>query len=448
VSPTPPETRYAKSGEIHIAYQVVGEGPFDLLLVPGWVSHVEYAWEEPGYADFLRRLASFSRLLLLDRRGTGLSDPVAKLPTLEERMDDVRAVMDAAGSSRAALLGVSEGGPMCALFAATYPERTTALVLCNTFARNVIGEGYPFGHTRQDWESFLERVEETWGKGFLAALFAPSFANDPDFRKRWGRFERLGVSPGGARMLMRMAMENDVRGVLPSVRVPTLIVHREGDAVAPVEGARYLAEQVPGARLVELPGGDHFPWVGDVEDLVGEVQEFLTGERTSTDQERVLATVVFIDVAGSTEALARLGDARFSEVLARYHALASAEVRRLGGRVIDTAGDGVFASFDGPARAIRCACAVRDGVESLQIAVRAGLHTGECQRMGERMTGIAVHLGARVAAEADPGEVLVSSTVRDLVAGSGLQFAERGTRVLKGVPGEWRLFAVVRPGAG
>ncbi len=440
-----PETRYAKSGDVHIAYQVVGEGPLDLVVVPGWVSHVEHAWEEPDFASFLRRLASFSRLLLFDRRGTGLSDRVAQLPTLEERMDDVRAVMDAAGSSRAALLGISEGGPMCVLFAATHPERTAALVLCNTFARNVTGEGYPFGHTPQMWEVFLRRVGEAWGEGITPTLFAPSRARDPEFRRRWGRFERLSVSPGGALMLMRMTQETDVRDVLPSVCVPALVLHREGDRATPVEGGRYLAEHIPGARLVELPGEDHFPWVGDVEAVVGEVQEFLTGERSTGDHDRVLATVLFVDVAGSTEALARLGDARFSEILARYQALASAEIRRFGGRLVDTAGDGVFATFDGPARAIRCACAVRDGVASLGIAVRAGIHTGECQILGERVTGIAVHLGARVAAEAAANEVLVSSTVRDLVAGSGLCFEERGVRALKGVPDEWRLYAASGP---
>ncbi len=439
-----PKTRFARSGDVHIAYQVVGEGPLDLVVVPGWVSNVDEAWEEPSFAAFLHRLAAFSRLILLDRRGTGLSDRVASLPTLEQRMDDVRAVMDAAGSTRAALLGISEGGAMCTLFAATYPERTAALVLCNSFAYNVCDAEHPWAPSRDAWARYLELLELHWGEGVTAQLLAPSRAGDADFVRRWGRFERLSVSPGGARMLLRMAMETDMRAILGSVRVPTLVLHRRGDRVARVECGRYLAAKIPGARLVELQGEDHFVWVGDVDALVGEIEEFLTGARTVPESDRVLATVLFVDVVGSTGKLTELGDRAFAELLERYHALARAEVARFGGRVIDTAGDGVFATFDGPARAVRCALALRDAVPALGLTVRAGLHTGECQVAGpggERVTGIAVHLGARIGAEAGAGEVLVSGTVRDLVAGSGLAFEDRGTRELAGIPGSWRLYA-------
>lgn len=442
----PPKTRFARSADVHIAYQVVGEGPLDLVVVPGWVSNVDEAWEEPSFAAFLQRLTAFSRLILLDRRGTGLSDRVASLPTLEERMDDVRAVMDAAGSERAALVGISEGGAMCALFAASHPERTAALVLCNSFAYNVRDADHPWAPTAELWARYLDLLEQNWGDGVTAQLFAPSRAGDADFVRRWGRFERRSVSPGGARMLLRMAMDTDVRTVLPTVRVPTLVLHRSGDRVARVECGRYIAAKIPGARLVELPGADHFVWVGDVDALVGEIEEFLTGARSAPEPDRVLATVLFVDVVGSTEKLAELGDRAFADLLARYHAAARAEVARFGGRVVDTAGDGVFATFDGPARAVRCALALRAAIGALGLHVRAGLHTGECQKggpNGERVSGIAVHLGARIGAEARADEVLVSSTVRDLVAGSGLEFEERGERELSGIPGRWRLYAAV-----
>jgi pimeloyl-ACP methyl ester carboxylesterase/class 3 adenylate cyclase len=443
---TPPKTQYAKSGSVHIAYQAVGKGALDLVLVPGWVSHIEYAWEEPWMSRFLHRLASFSRLILLDRRGTGLSDRVAELPSLELRMDDVRAVMDAAGSQRAALFGISEGGPMCTMFAATYPERTSALVLYGTYARLTRAPDYPIGLPRERLGIFLDRVEESWGTGLSADFFVPSLSNDERFRESWARFERLAVSPAGARALISMLYETDARHILPVIRVPTLIVQREGDQVSRVDGARYMAERITGAKYLELPGADHFPWVGDIDSILDPVEEFLTGTRAEREPDRVLATVLFTDIVGSTERAAAIGDRRWRELLDGYYAIARRELPRFRGREVDTAGDGFFAAFDGPARAVRCAEAIGVGVRSLGIEVRAGLHTGECEVMGDKVGGIAVHIGARVAALARPGEVLVSNTVKDLVAGSGLVFEERGEHTLKGVPGEWRLYAVRRSG--
>jgi pimeloyl-ACP methyl ester carboxylesterase len=438
----PPDTKYAKSGGVNIAYQVTGEGPFDLVLVPGWVSHVENAWEEPSFARFLHRLASFCRLILLDRRGTGLSDPVAALPTLEQRMDDVRAVMDAAGSKKAALFGISEGGPMCILFAATYPERTSALVLYGTFARGLNDPEYPWGATPDRVERFLERIDREWGTGMTARIFAPSIAQDDRQVQSWGRFERLAVSPGSARTLIHMAMNFDVRHVLPVIRVSTLVLHRSGDRVTRVGNARYMAEHIQGAKYVELLGEDHFPWTGDADAVLDEVEEFLTGARHVPELDRMLATVLFTDIVGSTEQAVELGDHQWRDLLEQHHSLVRSELNRFRGQEIDTAGDGFFATFDGPARGIRCACAIRDSVANLGITIRAGLHTGECEMMGDKIGGIAVHIGARVMAKAGPGEVLVSSTVKDLVAGSGLQFNDRGEHTLKGIPDEWRLFIV------
>ncbi len=435
-----PETRYAKHGDVNIAFQVTGSGPADLVYVPGWVSHVEYAWEEPSFAPFLERLRSFSRLILLDRRGTGLSDPVERLPTLEERMDDVLAVMDAAGSKRAYLFGISEGGPMCILFGATYPERTAGLILCNTFARNVWAPDYPWGTKPKGWEQLQKTVESAWGTGVTPFLFAPSRATDEAFVASWARFERRAVSPGGMRKILAMIQDTDARHVLASVHVPTLVVHRTGDRACPIEGGRYLAEHIPGARLVELPGTDHFPWVGDTDSILREVERFVSGSERVVEPDRVLATVLFTDIVDSTRQLAERGDRAWRELLARFYALLRRELDRFRGREIDTAGDGLLASFDGPARAVRCAARIRDEVTALGVSVRCGVHTGECEVLGEKVGGIAVHLGARVCAAAAPSEVLVSSTVKDLVAGSGLRFTDRGEHELKGVPGQWRLY--------
>ncbi len=436
------ETRYAKSGDVHIAYQVVGTGGPDLVLVPGWVSHLESAWDDPALARFLKRVASFCRLILIDRRGTGLSDRVTDVPSLEDRMDDVRAVMDAVGAAQATLFGISEGGPMCILFAASYPARTTALVLLGTASRIMRSDDYPIGIPAEVFEAFAERIAAGWGTGVSVDIFAPSVARDVAFRRTWARIERFSASPAGIQTLMRMLYQTDVRHVLPSVRVPTLVVQRAGDRAMRVEGARYVADHIPGARYVELPGEDHFPWVGDGDALLDEVEHFLTGTRTTRDADRVLTTILFTDIAASTARAAGMGDQRWSDLLTSHDALVRRELVSFRGREVKQVGDGFLATFDGPARAIRCARAIRDGVRALGIEIRAGLHTGECEYSGDDVGGIAVHIGARVAASAVPGEVLVSGTVKDLVAGSGLRFEDRGTHQLRGVPGAWRLFAV------
>ena len=441
-----PETRYAKSGNVHIAYQVVGDGPLDLVFVHGWISHIEHVWEEPSVARFLRRLASFSRLILLDKRGTGLSDPVSldRLPTLEERMDDVRAVMDAAGSTRAALVGTSEAGALNLLYAATYPERTASLVLLNSYARLAWSADYPWGIRPEDAEGLLDTVEKGWGKGVAFEALVASQSDNASMRSWWARYQRLAASPGAAVTLLRRAFDTDARAVLPTIRVPTLILHRIGDPFTGVEHGRYLAHHIAGARYVELAGVDHLFFAEDTDRLLAEIQEFLTGEREVVEPERVLATVLFADIVESTAHAARLGDRRWHDLLSAFYAAVRSELSRFRGQELDTAGDSLFATFDGPARAIRCGCAVTDAVRPLEIDVRIGLHTGECEVIGAKVGGLAVHIGARIAALARPGEVLVSSTVRDLVAGSGLRFEERGSHALKGVPGDWTLFAVAR----
>jgi len=436
-----PRIQYAKTSDgVNIAYQIVGDGPFDLVLIPASFSHQEVVWEEPSYARFLTRLASFSRLIFLDKRGTGLSDRVTGVATLEERMDDVRAVMDAASSKRAAVVGGSEGGPMTALFGATYPERTLALVLYGAAAK--FSPASEFRPTPEQLQPFFDAIERTWGQGLTVNLFAPSRADDEQFKRWWARAERLGASPGAMIALYRMNMEIDVRDVLPVISVPTLVIHRVGDRVVSVEEGRDIAQRIPGAKYVELPGSDHAPFVGDQDTILDEIEEFLTGMRHGPEPERVLATVLFTDIVGSTERAAEIGDRRWRDLLSNYYALGRNELARFRGREVQTTGDGFLAAFDGPARAIRCACAMSDGVRRLGIEMRAGLHTGECEVMGENLGGIAVHIGARVAAMAAPSEVLVSSTVKDLVAGSGIGFEDRGPHRLKGLPEEWRLFAV------
>jgi class 3 adenylate cyclase len=439
-----PETRYARSGSVNIAYQVVGEGSMDLVFVFGWISNVELAWEEPNLRRFLERLASFSRLILFDKRGTGLSDrvPENQLPTLEERMDDVRVVMDAAGSHRAALFGVSEGGPMCILFAATFPERTIALVTCGTYAKRIWSPDYPWAPTLEERQRFFDAIEHEWGRELGLDSLAPSVQEDPAIRRWLETYVRRSASPGAALALARMNTQIDVRHVLPAVKVPALIMHRTGDKDSRVEEGRYIAEHIRGARFVELRGEDHLPWIGDQDALLDEAQEFLTGIRPGRQMDRILATILFTDIVGSTERANAVGDRAWRDLLERHHEIVRGELQRFRGREIDTAGDGFLAAFDGPARAIRSACAIRDAVRQLGLDVRAGLHTGECEVMGDKVAGVAVHTGARVSAEARPGEVLVSSTVKDLVAGSGIEFEDRGVHRLKGVPGEWRLFRV------
>jgi pimeloyl-ACP methyl ester carboxylesterase len=434
-----PETRYAMSGDVSIAYQVIGDGPFDLVFVPGAISNVENAWEIPAWAAFYRRLVSFSRLIVFDKRGTGLSDRAVGIADLETRMDDLRGVMDAAGSERAAIFGVSEGGPMSILFAATYPERTRALALYGCLPRFTSAPDFPFGPTREEHIREAEEEAAIWGTPALARTWLEPGAADADVEGLAKRM-REGASPGAWRALNLMNAEIDVRGVLASIRVPTLVLHRTEDHL-PVAAARWMADRMPGARLVELPGGPHIVVSGDWKRVVDEVEEFLTGMRPTPEFESVLATVLFTDIVGSTAKAAELGDRGWRELLEQHHARIRQELGRYRGIELDTA-DGFFARFDGPARAIRCACAIRESLSELDLDIRAGLHTGECEVLDGKVAGIAVSIGARVAAQAGPGEVLVSQTVKDLVAGSGLEFADRGVAELKGVPGEWRLYAV------
>jgi class 3 adenylate cyclase len=438
-----PETRYTKSGDVNIAYQVVGEGPFDLIWVPGWISNVEESWEVPEYAHFLQRLASFSRLILFDKRGTGLSDRVSNelLPTLEQRMDDVRAVLEAAGSERAAVFGASEGGNLSVLFAATYPERVRALVLLAVYAKRLRSEDYPWAPTADERERENDLLEREWAGEMDVSELAPRALDDPALMRRIVTFFRRSASPGAAVALNRMNTEIDTRAVLPTISAPTLVLHRVGDLNVKAEEGRWIAEQIPGASYVELPGDDHLAWIGDTDGLLDEVEEFLTGVRRAPSPDRVLATVLFTDIVGSTERVTQVGDQRWRELLEEHHRLVRRDLERYRGREIDTAGDGFLSTFDGPARAIRCASAIGDSVRSLGLEIRAGLHTGECELLENRIAGIAVHTAARIVALAGPGEILVSSTVKDLVAGSGIEFAEHGEHELRGVPGKWQLYA-------
>jgi pimeloyl-ACP methyl ester carboxylesterase len=439
----PPKTQYARSGNLHIAYQVVGTGPRDLVYVPGWVSNVELAWEEPTLAQFLNRLASFSRLIVFDKRGTGLSDrvPPAELPPLEERMDDLRAVMDAAGSERATIFGASEGGNLSALFAASHPERTTGLALFGTFAKRVWSADYPWAPTVDERNRQFERAERAWGEPADFEHYVPSKVNDEAFMRRLGAYFRSAASPGAAVALLRMNTGIDIRHVLPSIHVPALVLNRTGDRSVNVAEGRWMAAQIPDARFVELPGEDHMPWVGDQDAILDEVQEFVTGNRPLREPDRVLATVLVTDIVGSTQHATRLGDRAWSELLTQHQMLVRKELASFRGREVDTAGDSFLATFDGPARAVGCACRIRDAGRALGIEIRAGLHTGEIELAGEQVRGIAVHTGARIAAVAQPGEILVSSTITDLVSGSGIRFEDRGLHALKDIPRQWQLFA-------
>ena len=441
-----PATRYARSGDLSIAYSVFGEGDTTLVYTPSFVSHVELIWEEPLAGRFLSRLASFSRVLLLDKRGTGLSDPVAlnALPTLEQRMDDLRAVMDKEGVEHAALYGGSEAGPMCLLFAATFPERTDALVLWSTYPRAIQDDDFPEGWLPAGRvEAVIKGMRRDWEEGdFDLTWYAEGLSASEEERvhRWWKRYLRSALSPGAAEALMRMGSDMDVRPVLPLIHAPALCMVRAEDEN--VHTTRYLAEHSPGARYVEFPGKAHVEYLGDQDPVLQEIQEFLTGIRPPAEPDRVLATVLFTDIVGSTQKAAETGDLVWRDLLSQHHARVRTELERYAGIELDTAGDGFFARFDGPARAIRCACAVHEAVRDLGLEVRAGVHTGECELLDGKVAGIAVSIGARVAAQAGPGEVLVSQTVKDLVAGSGIEFSDRGTAELKGVPGEWRLYAV------
>jgi class 3 adenylate cyclase len=444
------ETRYTLSGDVNIAYQVVGEGGLDLVFIPSMTHHVELVWENPTQAQFFRRLGSIGRLLLFDKRGTGMSDRMLGTPTLEVRMDDIRAVMDAAGSDRAVLVGLGDGGPLCALFAATYPERTTALVLLNSTPRVVRSPEFSWLPTRAEWERRIEDALLTWGDRNAAAerfgLGSPSATEEE--RQSFARVFTLSVSPGSAAAYMRMTLDVDITDVLPLIRVPTLVMHRTEMAVLDIRSGRYLAEHIPGARFVELPGRDFAPQLGDPDRLFAELESFLKdvvdGEAWEAEPDRILATVLFTDIVDSTARAAELGDRAWRELLQKHHEAVRSQLGRFRGKEMDTAGDGFFATFDGPARAIHCAFGIREGVSNLDLEVRAGLHTGECELVDGKAGGIAVHIGARVASLAGPGEVLVSSTVKDLVAGSGIEFEDRGEHQLKGISEGWRLFTVIR----
>jgi class 3 adenylate cyclase len=437
-------TRYADSSGVSIAYQVHGEGELDLVFVPGFVSHVELLWEHPSVARFLRRLGSFARLIVFDKRGQGLSDRPADPPTLEESMDDLRAVLEAAGCERPAVLGVSEGGPMSMLFAATHPQQVASLVLYGTYARMVRSSDYPIGLPADALDRWAEMMRREWGGPVGIRYWAPSVVGDVQAERWWARLLRQGTSPAGAVALIDLYREIDVRGALSSIDVPALILHREDDPVVHPAQGRFLAERIPGSRLVTLPGSDHLAWTEGQDALLDEIEEFLTGSRHTHEPERALATVLFTDIVSSTETAARVGDRRWRELLERHDTIVRRQLAAHRGREVKTMGDGFLATFDGPGRAIRCASAVSEAVHEIELEVRAGIHTGEVELIGDDVGGMAVNIGARIGALAAPGEVLVSSTVRELVVGSGLEFAERGSHTLKGAPGQWRLFAVAQ----
>ena len=437
-----PVARYAKSGDLHIAYAVAGDGPIDLVWVPPWISQVEYLWAEPSLERVMERLTQFARVITFDRRGSGLSDPLFGAPTLEDQMDDVLAVMDAAGSESAAICGTLEGGPMAALFAATFPERTDALVMYATFARATWAPGYEFAWPAEIRDQHMEAGIKQWGQGWVAAGVAPSKVQDPGFMEWAGRLERLAASPATIRRIFDLIGEFDVRDVLPSIRVPALVMHRKDDSFIKVDHSRYIASRIPGARYVELEGEDNMFSLGDAEAVLGEIEEFLTGTRHDHEPDRMLATVLFTDICDSTARAAEMGDRGWRFLLERHDALFRQALDRHRGREVKRTGDGFLATFDGPARAIRCAASVAEAMGSLGLQIRAGLHTGELEVMDGDLGGLAVHIASRVMSAAGPNEVLVSGTVKDLVVGSGIDFEDRGERELRGVPGEWRLYAV------
>jgi class 3 adenylate cyclase len=444
-----PEIRYARNGDVALAYQVFGEGPIDLVFLPAFINNVEIAWESPQYARFLRRLSSFSRVIFMDRRGTGLSDRMspADLPPLEVLMDDLSVVLDAVGSDHPALFGYSDAGCLCAMFAATYPDRVGALALYAVAAAGVAKDDFPWQWATDEWDSYFRELSSGWGtRGYadnVVPWFQPSLADDERHRAWWARFMRQAASPNSVEAIERIWHQIDVRPILPTIRVPTLVLHRTDDQIEVVEAGRDFAERIPGARFLELPGGDDAPWAGDQDRVLDEVEQFLTGKRHAPDVDRVLATVLFTDIVGSTEKAAALGDGRWGELLTLHHERVRTELDRFRGVEVNNAGDGFLATFDGPARAVRCAQGIAEAVRDLGIATRAGAHTGEIELDSNDVRGIAVHIGARIGALAGPSEVLVSSTLKDLVAGSGLTFEDAGEHELKGVPDRWRLYRVV-----
>jgi pimeloyl-ACP methyl ester carboxylesterase len=439
---TVPETRYTRCGTINIAYQVFGEGPVDLVLVPGWVSNLDMMWEEPRLANWLRQLGSFARVMLFDKRGTGLSDRVTDTPMLEERMEDVRAVMQAVGSKQAALVGYSEGGPMCALFAATYPQMARALVMIGSYPRRGRTEGFPIGPDEYELEAFISRIKAEWGTPFALDSRAPSMCYDERFRAWWAKFLRMSTSPAAAVALTRANAQIDIRDILPTIRVPTLLIHATGDRTLPIAFSRYMVERIPGAKLVEIDSDDHLPWLEGGDEILRAIEEFLTGAHHDAGGDRVLSTIMFTDIVGSTEILAESGDANWRALRGAHDEAVRGNLAAFSGREMNTTGDGFLAIFDGPARAVRCAQNICADAQRVGVTVRVGLHTGECELRGEDISGLAVHIASRVSDLAPPGGVLVSRTVRDLVAGSGLRFETTGSHRLKGVPDEWQLYGV------
>lgn len=438
-----PQTKYARSGDVNIAYEVIGDGPIDLVIVHGWIATIEGVRDAPGLAQFVQRLTSFARVIQFDKRGTGMSDRVTQAATMDDRMDDVRAVMDSVGSQRAAVMGISEGGVMAALFAATYPERTAALILYGAHATPTF-----LLKTDAEWSEYSEQIRRNWGsegeaRNILSWL-APSISGDERAIQWAQKFMKFGASPGAVIALTRMNTELDIRQVLPSIHVPTLVLHRTSDRAVSVTYGRYLAEHIPAAKYAELEGLDHLFSIGNTDKILDEIEEFLTGVRDPLERNRVLATVMYTDIVSSTARALELGDRKWRELLSQHNIVVRKELARFRGVELDTTGDGFIATFDGPARAIRCASAISDNVQRLGIQVRVGLHTGECELMDNKVGGIALHIGARVMAHAGANEVLVSSTVKDLVAGSGIKFMDRGIHELKGVPDEWHLYAVAR----
>lgn len=437
-----PETHYTLSDGVNIAYQVVGDGPIDLVLVPGWVSNIEIFWEEPRMNRFLRGLAGFARLVLFDKRGTGLSDRVTDTPTLEERMSDVRAVMDAVGSERAALVGYSEGGPMSALFAATWPKRTIGLVMIGSYARRSRAPDYPFGPEPEAHEKFIESLATSWPSDILLDIRAPSVVGDERFTRWWTRYLRMSASPGAAVAMTRANNDIDIRHVLPTIQVPTLVIHAKGDRTCEIGMGRHLADNIPGAKLIEIESDDHLPWLVGAEEILQAVQEFLTGSRPKTASDRVLSTIMFTDIVGSTQIAADRGDRAWGDLRETHNALVRQELAAYSGKEINTTGDGFVMAFDGPARAVRCAEALNDAVSGIGVDIRAGIHTGECEVTNGEFSGLALHIAARIANMAPAREIIVSRTVKDLVAGSGLAFEDFGVHALKGVPDDWQLYRV------
>jgi class 3 adenylate cyclase len=441
-----PDTQYARLGDLHLAYQVLGKGPRDILLLDQWFSHMEAQWDVQPLAEFRERLASFGRLIMFDKRGSGLSDPIptSALPTVEEWMDDIPAVLDAVGSENAVVITNLGGGILATTFAAAHPERVSSLILVDCFARFLVAPDFPIGAPPEELERTLEEADLTMGRGLMIDLFAPSVAKDDRLRRTWSRYVRQASSPGSTIATVRLIYQSDVRDILPAIHVPTLVVHRADARGFRAEHGRYLADHIPGAKYVELPGIDNLIWAGDQDAILDEIQDFITGVRPAPAPHRALATVLFTDIVGSTRLAAEMGDGRWHGLLAEHYRLARRQLDRFGGQEVKTVGDGILATFDGPARAIRCAVAIRDEVGELGLRIRAGMHTGEIEVQADDIAGLAVHIGARISALANADEVLVSGTVKDLVVGSGIEFEDRGSHELKGVPGEWRLFAVRR----